>query len=105
MAPGTAWHDASVALVVAGTAVIVLASVGAAVARDTYQRLHLVTPITSVGGPLVGIGFAVQYGWGLTTASILLPTFMLFFASPILSTAIARMAAQIEGRLEGEGPD
>ncbi|HET6963177.1 MAG TPA: monovalent cation/H(+) antiporter subunit G [Acidimicrobiales bacterium] len=105
MASGTALHAASVGLVVAGTAVIVTASVGAAVARDTFQRLHLVTPITSVGGPLLGVGFAVRNGWGLTTASILLPTFMLFFAGPVLSTAIARVTAQLQGRIEGEGPD
>jgi len=105
VASGTALHDVSVGLVVAGTAVIVAASVGAAVARDTFHRLHLVTPITSVGGPLLGVGFAVQNGWGLTTASILLPTFMLFFTSPLLSAAIARMAAQLEGRIEAQGPE
>jgi multisubunit Na+/H+ antiporter MnhG subunit len=98
-------HDAAVALVVAGTAVIVLSSVGALLARNVYHRLHFTTPITSLGGPLIGIGLAVQNGLGLTTASILFPTFLLVFASPILSAAIARAIAQREGRINSEAPE
>ncbi len=97
-------HDAAVALVVAGTVVIVAASMGALAARDRYHRLHFTTPITSLGGPLVAIGLSVQNGAGLTTASILLPTFILFFASPVMSAAIARTSAQRDGLIESESP-
>jgi multisubunit Na+/H+ antiporter MnhG subunit len=98
-------HSAALALVACGTVVIVAASVGALAARDTFQRLHLATPVTSIGGPLIAIGLSVANGWGLTTASILLPAFLLFLAGPILSSAVARMSAQREGVIPAESPE
>lgn len=98
-------HDASVALVVAGTVVIVAASLGSLAARDSYHRLHFVAPITSLGGPLLAAGLAVRAGAGLTTASILFPTGLLLLIGPVTSSAVARMLAQIDGRVEAEEPD
>jgi monovalent cation/proton antiporter MnhG/PhaG subunit len=97
-------HLASVALVVAGTAIIVASALGAVFARDSYHRLHFSTPITSLGGPLIAIGLAVKNGPTLTTASILFPMVLLFLVSPVMSAAIARMLAQNEGRIESKGP-
>jgi multicomponent Na+:H+ antiporter subunit G len=98
-------HAVAVALVAAGTAVVITSSLGALVAKGVYHRLHFATPITSLGGPLIGLGLSVANGAGLTTASILLPTFLLFFASPVLSAAIARTLAQREGRIPSEPPE
>lgn len=98
-------HTIAVALVAVGTAVVVASSLGAVLAKGVYHRLHFVTPITSLGGPLIAVGLSVDNGAGLTTASILLPTFLLFFTSPILSSAIARTVAQREGLIPSEGPD
>jgi multicomponent Na+:H+ antiporter subunit G len=93
------------ALVIAGTAVIVAASVAAVVAREPFTRLHLATPITSLGGPLIATGLSIANGPGLTTASIALPTGLLFLAGPILSSAIGRMLAQRAGDLPAESPE
>lgn len=93
------------ALVVLGTAVTVAAALGALAARDLYSRLHFVTPVSSLGAPLVAIGLSVNEGANLTTASILLPAFLLFMTGPVLSAAIARTAAQREGRVRGRGPE
>ncbi len=101
----TAGHVASVVLVVAGTVVIVAASIAALLAPDKYARLHYVTPVTSLGAPLLGVGLSVGAGLGLTTASILLPVGLLFFSSPILSAAIGRAATQREGRGRPEPPE
>jgi monovalent cation/proton antiporter MnhG/PhaG subunit len=98
-------HDIAVAMVVLGTAVVVASTLGALLARDVYHRLHFATPITSLGGPLIAIGLSVDNGAGLTTASILFPTFLLFFSSPVLSAAIARTVAQREGRIQSEAPE
>lgn len=98
-------HDLSVALVAAGTAVIVASCLGALMVKDVYHRLHLTTPVTSLGGPLVAIGLSVANGAGFTTASILLPTFLLFFAGPVLSAAIARSLAQRDGKISTEAPE
>ena len=98
-------HAVAVTLVITGTVVVVASCMGALVAKGAYHRLHFATPVTSLGGPLIGIGLSVANGPGLTTASILLPTFLLFFASPVLSAAIARALAQSEGRISSEAPD
>ena len=98
----TAQHAASVALVAAGTVVIVAAALGALFAPDAFTRLHFATPITSLGGPLVAIGLAVENGANLVTASILFPMFLLFVASPVMTSAIAKMAAQRRGLIDSE---
>lgn len=104
-APDVAVRDAALALVVAGTVVVVASALGATVAKGTYHRLHFTTPITSLGGPLIAIGLSVQSGANLTTASILFPVALLFFASPVLSAAIARTVASLEGRVKRESPE
>lgn len=93
------------AFVAAGTAVIVAASIAALLARDSFVRLHLTTPMTSLGGPLIAAGLCIANGAGLTTASIALPTGLLFLAGPMLSSAIARMLAQREGKVPAESPE
>lgn len=84
---------------------IVAASLAALVARDSYTRLHLATPMTSLGGPLIAAGLSIANGPGLTTASIALPTGLLFIAGPMLSSAIARMLAQRDGKVPAESPE
>lgn len=104
MSPSHAVHDASLVLVTAGTVVLVASCIGALFAQNVYHRLHFATPITSLGGPLIAIGFAVENGPNLTTASILFPTALVFLVSPVLSCAIARTIAQDEGRVSSEAP-
>lgn len=98
-------HDVSLALVALGTMVVVASCVGALVARDAYHRLHFAAPVTSLGGPLIAIGLSVANGAGLTTASILFPVFLMMFASPVLSAAIARTLAERDGRIPGAEPE
>lgn len=98
-------HGAAIALVVAGTAVIVVAVLAALAARDAYQRLHSSTMITSLGGPLVALGCCLLHPLGLTTASILFPTGLLLLVNPSMSAAVGRMLAQNEGRVEGSQPE
>lgn len=93
------------AFVAAGTAVIVAASIAALLARDSFVRLHLATPMTSLGGPLIATGLCISNGVGLTTASIALPTGLLFIAGPMLSSAIGRMLAQQQGKVPAESPE
>lgn len=98
-------HEAGLVLVAAGTAVVLLAVLAAVAARDRYQRLHSATLVTSLGGPLLALGCCFLHRLGLETASILFPTGLLFLANPAMSTAVARMLAQNEGRVEQEQPE
>lgn len=93
------------AFVAAGTAVIVASALAALFARDPFVRLHLATPMTSLGGPLIAAGLCIANGVGLTTASIALPTGLLFLAGPMLSAAIARTLAQRRGEIPAESPE
>lgn len=100
----TAGYVASRALLIAGVAVIVVSSCAAFSMKHVVNRLHYITPITSLGGPLVGLALAVENGWGLTTAMILFIVFLLALAGPALASATGRLTAQREGLIEREAP-
>jgi len=77
----------------AAAVVLVLAScVGLLVMRDTYQRLHYVTPVALVAPVLVGL--AVLARSGLTESSSLTWLALLFviIAGPFLTHATIRAA-------------
>lgn len=90
------------ALLAAGSLVVVSSAAGALATRDFYRRLHWLTPVTSIGGPLVGSALAVANGWSLTTAIVLLTVGLLAVTSPVLTAAIGRVAAQRDGIVADE---
>jgi multicomponent Na+:H+ antiporter subunit G len=93
------------AFVAVGCAIIVLAAVGALVVRgDVFTRLHFLTPVTSLGVPLLAIGLSIQDGIGLDMAQILLIAAMLFISGPVLEIATGRLAAQHDGPIAGKSP-
>jgi multicomponent Na+:H+ antiporter subunit G len=93
----TALHAAGWALTWLGAAVTVLASVGVATVRDLYDRLHFVAGASTVGGPLVVLGLALQQTeWraGLKFAVIAL---VIVATGPATTTATARAQARRSG--------
>jgi multisubunit Na+/H+ antiporter MnhG subunit len=99
-------HDIALALVALGTAVTVAACVSALVMRSSvFDRLHFLTPVTSIGCPLVAVGLCVEQGWGLTAASYLLVAGLLFFSAPFLEAAMGRAIGQYEGKLRDSSPE
>ena len=84
-------------LLAAGTLVVVASAVAAVLVRDFYRRLHFLTPVTSIGGPLIGLALAVENGWSLTTAIVLLTVALLGFTAPVLTAAVGRVGAQRDG--------
>ena len=96
---------ASRSLLVAGVAVTVLSSLGALAFRQVHNRLHFITPITSLGAPLVGLALAIENGWGETTAEILFTVFLLALVGPALEAATGRLAAQQEGWVPRRSPE
>ena len=59
-----------VVLLAAAGLVVVLAAVGLLASGDQLPRLHFVTPVTSVAGPLTAAAYAIQLGWGLAAALV-----------------------------------
>lgn len=97
-------HDVVLGLLAAGAAVVVATSLRAVLARGVYNRLHLLTPVTSLAAPLIGLGLAINSGWNLVTAEILLIVALLAATGPVLEAAIARLAAQQDDLVPRESP-
>jgi multicomponent Na+:H+ antiporter subunit G len=87
-----------------GVAIIVASSLSALWLRGVFVRLHFLSPVTSLGAPLIGISLAIANGWGLTTGIILLIVFLLAFSGPAMAAAIARVFAQREAIVREESP-
>jgi hypothetical protein len=85
-----------VALVWLGVAVAVLSAVAATVLAPVNPRLHALTPITVLCGPLVGLGLAVLGGWTWMTATVVLIVVLLAGTGPVLGAVTARLAAERE---------
>lgn len=101
----SAGHVASLVLLWTGIAVTVLSCLAAMRVRRVYVRLHYLSPLTSIGAPLVGLALAVANGWGLTTAQDLFIVFLLVITGPVLESATGRMSAQREGLIEEDSPE
>lgn len=81
-----------------------LAALGAVVMRTTFGKLHYLTPVTSVAGPLFGVALVIDTGWGLTAGLDLLIVGLLAVAGPVLEVSAGRVAAELEGVVEPEEP-
>jgi multicomponent Na+:H+ antiporter subunit G len=88
----------------AGALVAVLAALAALRPRTVYPRLHYLTVVTSLAGPLVGLGVALVNGIGLTTATVALITVLQAVCGPILGAATGRLNAQRDGLTSRETP-
>jgi multicomponent Na+:H+ antiporter subunit G len=96
-------HAAAVSCVAAGTGLVVVCSILALVTRGGFfVRLHLLTPVTSLAGPLIGIGLVLANGVGFTAAQIVVIVVGLAAANPALQAATARLGAIEVGRATAE---
>lgn len=100
----TAEHDVVLGLLAAGAAIVVLSSVRAVLARGVYNRLHFISPVTSLAAPLIGLALAINSGWNLTTAQILFIVALLAVTGPVLEAATGRVAAQQDDLVPRESP-
>lgn len=88
-----------------GVAVVVAAALSAVWLHGVFTRLHYLSPVTSVGGPLIGLGLAIENGWGLTTGIILFTVSVLAISGPVIEAAAGRVMAQREAIVEAESPE
>lgn len=89
-------------LLSAAAVLVVASSVGALLVRELLGRLHLLTPVTSVAGPLIGVSCALTQGWTTSTAGVLVVVGLLAVTGPVLSAAIARAATSRESEAADE---
>lgn len=80
-------------LLIAGVAVVAASATTAAFIRDTYLRLHFLAPVTSLGGPLIGIAIAVEEGWTQSAVLTLAIVVLLAVTGPVVQAAAGRAIA------------
>ena len=88
-----------------GTFIIVLSGAGAMIVRGPLARLHFLSPITSLAGPLLGVALVLQQGWGIASGLILLTIGLLAVSSPVLESATARLIGLEQGILPERDSD
>lgn len=86
-------HGIVADILLALAAVVVLASsAGILVMRDTYQRLHYVTPIAVVAPVIVALAVLVQSGWTENSGETWLGLLFMLAGGPFLAHATIRAA-------------
>ena len=87
------------------TLIIVLSAAGALVVRVPLARLHFLSPVTSLAGPLLGVALVLQQGWGIASGLVLLTVGLLAASSPVLESATARLIGLTDGILPERDAD
>ncbi len=98
-------HVAVLVLVWSGCAVTVLSCVGLLRTRNVYDALHLLAPVSSLGGPLIAVGLMIQNGWSLTSAQVAVIAVLLLTTGTAATIATARVAHEKERGTPDEGPE
>jgi multisubunit Na+/H+ antiporter MnhG subunit len=73
-------------------ALVLVCSLGLALMRDVYARLHYVTPIAVVAPVFVAVAVAVRQGFSENTVQTWMTLGLLVIAGPFLSHATIRAA-------------
>jgi multicomponent Na+:H+ antiporter subunit G len=81
-------------LAFAGVAVVLIAVAGLLRARGTLARLHFLTPVTTLGGPLIGLGLVIEIGWNITSGMVALTVVLLAVIGPVQQSATARLVRE-----------
>jgi multisubunit Na+/H+ antiporter MnhG subunit len=80
-------------LVSLATAVLVTCSIGVAISRTVYDRIHMLGPASMLGSPLVAAAVVTREGLSPLGIKAMLVTLLLWVAGPVLAHATARAAA------------
>jgi multicomponent Na+:H+ antiporter subunit G len=91
-------------LVFAGVLVVLASAAGMLRAKDLMTRLHLLSPVTTLGAPLIGAGLVLVNGVHLGSGAIVVTVVLLAVTGPILQTAAARLEARRRGALDEDLP-
>ncbi|OIJ96216.1 hypothetical protein BIV25_19725 [Streptomyces sp. MUSC 14] len=101
----TARHVCALVLLVTGTGVLLLSAVGLVALPRPYQRLHALTPASTLGTPLVALALAVETGPGRAAVKLLLVAVIVGLGGAVTAMAIGRATAQHEHLLRRDSPE
>ena len=83
---------ASGALLAAGSAFILIGTLGLVRLPDFYTRLHAAGITDTLGAELVLIAMMLQAGFSLVTVKLIMISLFIFFTSPTATHAVANAA-------------
>lgn len=87
-----------------GSALSLLGAAGLLRFPDFYSRLHAASVTDSGGAWLIVIGFAIQAGFSLVTAKLLILLAFVFFTAPVTGHALMQ-AAHVSGLAPWKRPE
>lgn len=79
-------------LIITGTLLMLIASVGLLRMPDVYTRMHAATKAVSLGAGLILIGVAVEFGNLMVTTKAITTTVFIFLTAPVAAHLLARAA-------------
>ncbi|WP_293962754.1 monovalent cation/H(+) antiporter subunit G [Sneathiella sp.] len=93
-------------LMLAGSLLLLITGYGLLRLPDLYTRIHAGGMADTLATFLIFIGLALQSGFTLVTAKLLLVLVFVFFTSPTSSYALAQASfvAGLKPKLDGFGP-
>ncbi|MGW0994281.1 cation:proton antiporter [Streptomyces sp. NPDC002520] len=100
----TVRHGCAVALLALGTGLLLLCAVWLVALPRPYQRLHALSPATSVGGPLVALALAVETGAGRAAVKLLLIGAIVAAGGAVTTMAIGRTTAERDRLVRRDSP-
>jgi multicomponent Na+:H+ antiporter subunit G len=81
-------------LLVAGGLFCIVGGIGLLRMPDFYTRVHAASVTDSLGVGLILLGLALQSGWTLVTAKLVVIGLLIFFTSPTATHALAKAALE-----------
>lgn len=81
-------------LLLVGCVFLVIGGIGILRLPDVFTRLHAAGLTDTMGAGLVLLGLAIQGGFSLVTAKIVLILIFLWLTSPVSSHALAKIALE-----------
>ncbi|WP_405578779.1 cation:proton antiporter [Streptomyces sp. NBC_01190] len=96
-------HGFAVALLVCGSAVLLLSVLALVVLPTPYSRLHALAPASSLGIPLICLALALDAGGGREAVKLLFIGGLAALSGPVLAIVIGRTMAR-EGEIPTEIP-
>ena len=90
-------------LILGGSFFVILGAAGILRMPDVFTRLHAVSLSDTIGSSLVLLGLAVESGFNLVTARLVILVLFLIFAGPMATHALARAA--LHAKLKPLGVD
>ncbi len=97
---------ASWLLLVGGGLFCIVGSIGVLRMPDFYTRMHAASVNDTLGAGLILLGLALQAGWTLVAAKLVIIGLLIFFTSPAATHALAKSALGrgVQPLLDREAP-